>query len=151
MVPICRQVVEEESQLRKRELFTLRQAAELEAHASLEFIFVMLISSKSVEDLAVINLFLSQTDAEQIFDLCVSTVLHASRVGCLNRAIDDARALSNLLAEVSAHTVDVLTPRRIKSLRGYATTKHNMQQAVALKAETLPRACSFAALHARGR
>ena len=82
---------------RMRELFALRQAAELEAHASLDLIFCLLISSKSATDLRVINPFLSDAQVEQITDLTVSTIMHASRVGALNRALNDARALAKLL------------------------------------------------------
>jgi hypothetical protein len=82
---------------RTREIFALRQAAELEGRASLDFLFCLLISSTSVADLRVINPFLSDSEAAQIFSLVVSTIMHASRVGATNRAIDDARALASLL------------------------------------------------------
>jgi len=96
-----------EADARTREVFALRQVAELEGKASLDFLFCLLISSRSVDDLNVVNPFLSAAESEQIFNLIVSTIMHASRIGAINRAIDDTQALASLLQPPSAAASDL--------------------------------------------
>ncbi|KOO34742.1 nxn protein, partial [Chrysochromulina tobinii] len=71
-----------EADARTREVFALRQVAELEGKASLDFLFCLLISSRSVDDLNVVNPFLSAAESEQIFNLIVEMV---------NKLIDSLR------------------------------------------------------------
>ncbi|MAT98943.1 MAG: hypothetical protein CL608_17505, partial [Anaerolineaceae bacterium] len=81
----------------KRELFVLRQSAMQEGVISADFLLCLLISSRATADLREINPFVSEREAEGIFDELVAAVLHASRVGQINRCVSEARGLVKLL------------------------------------------------------
>ena len=97
------------SEERARLLFGLRQDAQIEARASLELLFCLLISSKGEDDLRVINPFLAEAQLAELADLVVSTILHASRVGQVNRTISDAIGLQSLLAKTKKETMAAKT------------------------------------------
>ena len=59
-----------------------------------------------------INPFLCSEEPNQIFDLVVSTILHASRVGHLNRTISDAKGLLALLRRLSPPPTDADLPSK---------------------------------------
>ena len=82
---------------RERELFVLRQVAEQEPTAALDFLFCLLISARSAEDVRMANPFLVSEEVEQLFDLVVASILHASRVGQINRCLSEAHGLLRLL------------------------------------------------------
>lgn len=81
----------------ERELFGLRQTAEQEATLSLDFMFCLLISTRSVDDLRTINPFVTASEAAELFGVVVSSILHASRVGQINRCLSEAHGLLKLL------------------------------------------------------
>jgi hypothetical protein len=84
-------------ELRERELFALGQMAAQKMRPPLDFLLSLLISTKSTEDLRATNPFLSAEEASSLFDLMVAAVLHASRVGQINRCVSEARGLLKLL------------------------------------------------------
>ena len=81
----------------ERELFSLRQTAAQEASVTLDFMFCLLISTRSVDDLRSVNPFLTPNDADGLFDLIVSSILHASRVGQINRCVSELHGLLKLV------------------------------------------------------
>ena len=81
----------------QHELFALRKLAKQEAIISADFLLCLLISSNATEDLRRTNPFVTAVDAEAIFDELVSAVLHASRVGQINRCVSEAHGLLSLL------------------------------------------------------
>ena len=86
-----------EEERTRRELFALGQLAMQEATISADFLICLLISSKSIDDLRNANPFITPVAAAEIFDELVWAVLHASRVGQLNRCLSDAHGLLALL------------------------------------------------------
>ena len=107
-VPIASLEREEE---RRRRLFVLRQIAGQECRMTLELLFCAVISSQSVEDLQTLNPFIQ--NAEHVLNLVVASILHASRVGQVNRCLNEAKELQAELAALQlrlnapAHSVDV--------------------------------------------
>ena len=84
-------------ELRRRQAFMLRQVAEQEASVSVEDMVCLLISSVGVDDLRASNPFITQTEAQELLDLAVSAIMHANRVGQINRCVSEARGLLTLL------------------------------------------------------
>ena len=80
---------------RDRELFSLRQAAEQEATLSLDFMFCLLISTRDRHDLTKVNPFLAAHECDGLLDLVVCSILHASRVGQINRCLSEATGCSS--------------------------------------------------------
>jgi thiol-disulfide isomerase/thioredoxin len=76
---------------RRRRLFVLRQMAGLECKISLELLFCSVISSKGSGDLRALNPFMENPD--HVLNLVVASILHASRVGQVNRALIEAKEL----------------------------------------------------------
>ena len=91
-----------EERERARLLFALRQYAEQEATLTLDFLFCLLISSKSADDLRALNPYVTPAARSAIFDLIVAAVLHTSRVGQVNRAMVEAHDLRVLLSRPTA-------------------------------------------------
>jgi hypothetical protein len=85
---------------RRRRLFVLRQMAGLECKVSLELLFCSVISSKSAGDLKILNPF--QENPDQVLDLVVASILHASRVGQVNRSLIEAKELQAELKKLQA-------------------------------------------------
>ena len=80
-----------------RELFELRKLAMQEAVVEADFLLCLLISSRATEDLQATNPFVAASSAVNLFDELVAVVLHASRVGQINRCISEAHGLLALL------------------------------------------------------
>eukprot|EP00966_Prymnesium_polylepis_P272533 6296383-Prymnesium_polylepis.1 len=78
-----------DAEQRPREIFKLRQLAEQEASISTDYMLCLLISSQGERDLKATNPYVSDDEAQQLFDLATSCVLHSSRVGQINRAPPD--------------------------------------------------------------
>ena len=87
-----------EEERARRELFVLRQEAMQEGVISADLLLCLLISSEATRDLRASNPFVSEAEAEAIFDELVAAVLHASRVGQINRCVCEAHGLLKLLA-----------------------------------------------------
>ena len=96
-VPIDALAPDEE---RRRRLFVLRQMAGLECKMSLELLFCSVISSKSAEDLKTLNPFMP--NADHVLNLVVASILHASRVGQVNRSLIEAKELQAELKTLQA-------------------------------------------------
>ena len=95
-----------------REIFMLRQLAESERRAPLDLLFCLLISSSGLDDLRAANPFITEGDAQDVFNLTTACVLHASRIGQINRAVSEATGLSRLIsagAEAGAITFKAQT------------------------------------------
>ena len=106
-----------------RELFALRQVAEQEAKVSLDYMFCLLVSTCSVSDLRAVNPFISIDEVRELLDLVVSAILHASRVGQINRCVSEAHGLLRLLQS--------------KADGATSTTRQEVVAAISLKAQTL--------------
>ena len=85
---------------RRRRLFLLRRAAGCECNIGLGLLFCSVISSKSAQDLNRLNPYIENTD--NVLNLIVSSILHASRVGQVNRCLNEAKELQAELAALSA-------------------------------------------------
>jgi hypothetical protein len=86
----------------RRRTFQLRQLAGQEASVSTEYLFCLLVSSTGVSDLRSANPYVSEKEADELLDLAVAVILHANRVGQINRCMSEARGLLKLL-ETAAH------------------------------------------------
>ena len=86
----------------RRRTFQLRQLAGQEASVSTEYLFCLLVSSTGVSDLRSANPYVSEKEADELLDLAVAVILHANRVGQINRCMSEARGLLRLL-ETAAH------------------------------------------------
>ena len=93
--------------------------------ASLQFLFCAIISTRASDDLRDTNPYLSEGETEAIFDLVVAIILHASRVGQVNRCLSEARGLLKLLQPKSGSYGDDAGKRQAAA------------SAIALKAQTL--------------
>lgn len=96
--------------------WTMWQVAGQEASVSTEFLFCLLVSSTGVADLRAANPYVNDREADELLDLAVSVILHANRVGQINRCMSEARGLLKLLtaptsaaAAPSAEAVSALT------------------------------------------
>ena len=69
---------------------------------STEYLFCLLVSSTGVSDLRSANPYVSEKEADELLDLAVAVILHANRVGQINRCMSEARGLLRLL-ETAAH------------------------------------------------
>jgi thiol-disulfide isomerase/thioredoxin len=96
-VPIDSLAPDEE---RHRRLFALRQMAGLECKMSLELLFCSVISSKGAGDLRTLNPFMENPD--HVLNLVVASILHASRVGQVNRSLIEAKELQAELKTLQA-------------------------------------------------
>jgi hypothetical protein len=102
-------------ELRKRLTFQLRQLAAQEASVSTEFLFCLLVSSTGMHDLRAANPYVNEAEAENLLNLAVAVILHANRVGQINRCMSEARGLLKLLnasgtaATASSEAVSALT------------------------------------------
>jgi hypothetical protein len=85
---------------RRRRLFVLRRAAGSECNIGIGLLFCSVISSKSAQDLKRLNPYIQNTD--DVLNLIVSSILHASRVGQVNRCLNEAKELQSELAALSA-------------------------------------------------
>ena len=94
--PTCRQELAP-AERERREIFALRKMAAQEAVVSPDFLLCLLVSSRAVDDLRATNPFVSVEAAEAIFDELTAAVLHASRVGQINRCLSEATGLLQLL------------------------------------------------------
>jgi hypothetical protein len=84
---------------RRRRLFLLRRAAGCECNIGLGLLFCSVISSKSAQDLNRLNPYIENTD--NVLNLIVSSILHASRVGQVNRCLNEAKELQAELVALS--------------------------------------------------
>ena len=84
-------------ELRRRRTFQLRQLAGQEASVSTEYLFCLLVSSTGVADLRAANPYVGEKEADELLDLAVAVILHANRVGQINRCLSEARGLLKLL------------------------------------------------------
>eukprot|EP00658_Telonema_sp_P-2_P074146 TRINITY_DN63336_c0_g2_i1.p1 TRINITY_DN63336_c0_g2~~TRINITY_DN63336_c0_g2_i1.p1 ORF type:complete len:276 (-),score=69.26 TRINITY_DN63336_c0_g2_i1:123-950(-) len=108
--------------------FVLRRSAGMVPQIYPEYLFGALLSSESVLDLQALNPYLSTRDTETVLGAVAIAVLRASRVGCLNRAINACLKLSGLLVKTlklspeqrtaNKHT---LYPTMVQSVAGVAT------------------------------
>jgi hypothetical protein len=121
--PLCRRQLETDESQNARELFALEQMSSQKMRASLSFLFSAIISTKAADDLRKTNPFLGEADCDAIFDLVVAIILHASRVGQINRCLSEARGLLKLLLKDSEN--------------GSEAAKAQAASAIALKAQTL--------------
>lgn len=81
----------------ERELFVVRQLAMQEAVVSADYLLCLLISSKGTDDLRSTNPFITPEAALRIFDELIAVVLHANRIGHINRCLSEAHGLLSLL------------------------------------------------------
>ena len=81
----------------QRQVFRLRQLAEQEVSASVDYVFCLLISSTAVADLRAMNPYISVEEATELLDRAVATIFHANRIGQINRCVHEARGLLSLL------------------------------------------------------
>ena len=86
---------------RRRRLFALRQLAGEECKINLELVFCTVISSKGAEDLRRLNPFIEHPD--HLLHLVVASILHATRVGQVNRCLLEAKELRSELVALQAH------------------------------------------------
>ena len=116
---------EDAIEMSRRELFALRQLAMQEAVVSADFLLCLLISSDAIGDLRNANPFITEESAREIFDELVAAVLHASRVGQINRAVSEAHGLLKLLCP------------RDGSFGETEAERNNAASALTLKAQSL--------------
>ena len=91
-----------EAELHARQVFRLRQLAEQEATANSEDLFCLLISTEGLQDLRALNPYVDRNEARELLDVAVSIIVHANRVGQINRCLSEARGLLGLLRRATA-------------------------------------------------
>jgi len=100
----------------ERQVFGLRQVAELQACVSPEFLFCLLISSAGEADLIATNPYLGEAEAAELLDMAVAVIMHASRVGQTNRCLSEARGLLELLRPLPAGTSEAARREIVSAL-----------------------------------
>ena len=83
-------------------LFLLKRFSRQEVTLWLEFLFGTLLSSAQTLDLTVLNPFLSAAAVQSLSAVLVASILHANRVGMVNRCAADGRDLQRLLRLLSS-------------------------------------------------
>ena len=81
--------------------FALRARAGSELTLSAEYLYACLLSSTCFEDVQRFNPFVPSAVLHDCLDLAVAVMLHASRVGHVNRCLSGARELLKLLRGTS--------------------------------------------------
>ena len=79
----------DEARSRSEVLFALKRLGGREASIWIEFLLASLLSSRQLEDLLRVNPFLSEATVTDLTNVMVAFILHASRVGLVNRCIND--------------------------------------------------------------
>ena len=82
-------------------MYLLRRKSHQEPTLWLEIIFATLLSSEQVADLQRLNPFLSEQVIGEMTDITVSAILHANRIGQINRCLADARDIQGLLKRIT--------------------------------------------------
>jgi len=85
---------------RRRRLFALRQISGAECKINLELLFCSVISCNGAADLRRLNPFIA--DPDHLLNLVVAAILHASRVGQVNRCLIEAKELQAELQALQA-------------------------------------------------
>jgi len=86
----------------ERYSYLLKRYCKQETHLWTEYLFGTLLSSRAHHDLQKLNPYLEASSIELLFDILVATILHANRVGQINRCISGANDLLKLLQRLSA-------------------------------------------------
>jgi hypothetical protein len=63
----------------------------------LDYLVGSLLSSKSAWDLQKLNPYFDDSKKEHVYDIIAAAILHANRIGQINRCLSDARGLLSLL------------------------------------------------------
>ena len=82
-------------------IFELKRYSGQEAHVWLEFLFGTMLSSKQCDDLQQLNPFLSATKVSALNKVVCAAVLHANRIGQINRCLIDARSIQKTMKTIS--------------------------------------------------
>ena len=90
-----------ETERRQKLTFALRCSANLEPQCYAEYLFGALLSSKWQEDIQTLNPYLASQDVDAMMGAIGVTVLRASRIGHLNRAIGATVTLSAMLVKAT--------------------------------------------------
>ncbi len=102
----------------KKQIFYLKRLSGQETFIWLEYLFATILSSNQFNDLIQLNPFLSEIDISSMNYVISATILHANRVGQINRCLLDLRYIQkNLLKlEKMCHKNDSIRVSDIKSL-----------------------------------
>jgi hypothetical protein len=84
-----------------RRMFELRRFSGQETHVWLEFLFATMLSSSQALDLRRLNPFLAAPLIELINRVVCAAVLHANRIGQINRCLLDARSIQKSMQRVT--------------------------------------------------
>jgi hypothetical protein len=83
----------------ERYRYILRRESGQEHELMFEFVVGALLSSQAVQDLQVVNPYLSEASISHMLDIVVASILSANRVSQINRCLEDVEALTSLLRE----------------------------------------------------
>ncbi len=120
---------------RRRRLFALRQISGAECKINLELLFCSVISCKGAADLRRLNPFIAEP--EHVLNLVVAAILHASRVGQVNRCLIEAKELQAELVALQARMRLAAAPLCTSSGASSSSPLEERLKKVTHKAETL--------------
>eukprot|EP01087_Luapelamoeba_hula_P004848 TRINITY_DN1482_c0_g1_i1.p1 TRINITY_DN1482_c0_g1~~TRINITY_DN1482_c0_g1_i1.p1 ORF type:complete len:4317 (-),score=602.49 TRINITY_DN1482_c0_g1_i1:51-13001(-) len=90
------------SELREKLRFILKRYCGQETNIWLDYVVGALLSSEWKYDIQKLNPYFAETDIKQTFDVITGIILHANRIGHINRCLSDARDILGLLRVAKA-------------------------------------------------
>jgi hypothetical protein len=120
-----------------RYAFVLNRYYGKESYLWLEYLIGSLLSSKDIFDLQKVNPYFSEGKIKEMFFAVEGILLHANRVGHINRCILESRAIISLLNEISSKDYNPVALRagilqKSEELaRNLTTARHYVDQSVA--------------------
>jgi hypothetical protein len=119
----------------KRRLFLLRRLSGQETHIWLEFLFGTTLSSRQQHDLSALNPFLEPSKIELLNGVISAAVLHANRIGQINRCLLDARGIQKSMKRLEG--LRSSSAARIGAFDDLAAVASSTLQEIILKSESL--------------
>lgn len=84
----------------------------------LDYLVGSLLSSKSAWDLQKLNPYFDNDKREHVFDVIAAAILHANRIGQINRCLSDARGLLSLLHTTQTQPITQKTGPNLALIAG---------------------------------
>lgn len=90
----------DEKSLYEKRIFELRRFSGQETRVWLEFLFGTMLSSTQFADLQKLNPFLTSSQVDTMNQIVCAAVLHANRIGQINRCLLDARGIQKTMHKI---------------------------------------------------